>query len=93
VFPSLWASLDELIKQGTVFSCDEVYIEIQKKTDDLAEWAKARKAAFHVPDNEVTSEMQDYGPVSQFCGDGWIAKSSGPVGCIGCSRLRGCCRN
>jgi len=57
VFPSLWACLDELIKKREVFSCEEVYIEVQKKTDELAAWVKDRKAAFLVPDENVTTEM------------------------------------
>lgn len=59
VFPTLWTALDDLIAKGTVFSCEEVYLEIQKKTDDLAGWAKARKSAFLVPDDHVTLEMQN----------------------------------
>jgi hypothetical protein len=43
VFPSLWTKLDELIAKGEIFSSEEVYVEIQRKDDDLHSWIKARK--------------------------------------------------
>jgi len=43
VFPSLWAKLDSLIEQGEVISSEEVYVELERKSDDLHDWIKARK--------------------------------------------------
>lgn len=43
VFPSLWAKLDELIAAGEIVSSEEVYVELERKADDLHDWVKARK--------------------------------------------------
>ena len=43
VFPSLWSKLDELIKNGEIISSEEVYIELERKSDELHDWVKARK--------------------------------------------------
>jgi hypothetical protein len=43
VFPSLWAKLDELIASGEIVSSEEVYVELERKADDLHDWVKARK--------------------------------------------------
>jgi hypothetical protein len=43
VFPSLWTKLDELVRAGEIISSEEVYIELQKKSDELHNWVQARK--------------------------------------------------
>lgn len=43
VFPTLWSRIDELIVRGEIFSSEEVYVEIERKADDLHDWIKARK--------------------------------------------------
>ncbi len=43
VFPSLWIKLEELIAQGEIISSDEVYVELEKKSDELHTWMKQRK--------------------------------------------------
>ena len=43
VFPSLWKNLDEHIASGAIKSSEEVYVEIEKKDDDLHAWIKDRK--------------------------------------------------
>lgn len=43
VFPSLWAKLDELIARGDIIASEEVYVELQRKSDDLHDWIKDRK--------------------------------------------------
>lgn len=43
VFPSLWTKLDELVAAGEVVSSEEVYVELERKADDLHDWVKARK--------------------------------------------------
>lgn len=58
VFPALWNRLHELISNRSVFSCEEVYLEIQAKDDALFEWVKTRKSAFLSPDDKVLAEMQ-----------------------------------
>jgi hypothetical protein len=43
VFPSLWTKLDALIAAGEIISSEEVYVELQRKADDLHDWIKDRK--------------------------------------------------
>src|SRR5260370_23627385 len=43
VFPSLWAKLDTTIDAGEIISSEEVYVELERKADDLHEWFKRRK--------------------------------------------------
>jgi len=43
VFPTLWSKLDEAIAAGTIVSSEEVYVEVEKKADDLHDWIKDRK--------------------------------------------------
>jgi len=46
VYPSVWASLEELIKKGFLISHKEVYKEISRKDNQLSEWAKNQKGFF-----------------------------------------------
>jgi hypothetical protein len=43
VFPTLWAKIDALITTGEIISSEEVYFELERKSDDLHDWVKARK--------------------------------------------------
>lgn len=43
VFPTLWAKVEALVSTGEIFSSEEVYVELQKKDDDIHDWVKARK--------------------------------------------------
>jgi hypothetical protein len=43
VFPSLWARLDAIISSGQIICTEEVYIELQRKDDDLHKWMMSRK--------------------------------------------------
>ena len=42
-FPKLWAEIDTLIDEGRLMASIEVYLELQKKDDEVCEWAKTRK--------------------------------------------------
>ena len=56
VFPSLWAKLDELIATGEIVSSEEVYVELERKADDLHDWVKARKQML-VPLSERVQQL------------------------------------
>ena len=43
VFPTLWAKIDALIRAGEIISSEEVYFELERKSDDLHDWIKSRK--------------------------------------------------
>lgn len=43
VFPTLWAKIEAQITIGEIISSEEVYFEVERKSDDLHDWLKARK--------------------------------------------------
>lgn len=53
VFPSLWAKLDALVTAGEIISSEEVYLELERKSDDLHDWLKARKQLLVPLDEEI----------------------------------------
>jgi hypothetical protein len=49
VYPSVWRSLEKLIKSGFLVSPKEVQKEINRKDNQLGEWAKKQKDFFKEP--------------------------------------------
>jgi hypothetical protein len=39
----LWRRVEIVIESGDIFSSEEVYVELQKKDDEIHDWMKARK--------------------------------------------------
>ena len=54
VFPTLWSKIEAVVAAGEIFSSEEVYVELQKKDDEIHDWMKARKEML-VP---LTEEIQ-----------------------------------
>lgn len=52
-FPSVWTTVGEGMADGRIVTPREVYREIKKKDDDVAEWADDRKDVFVDPSEEV----------------------------------------
>lgn len=53
VFPSLWEKLSEYITAGTVKFSEEVYVELEKKDDEIHDWLKGRKDGLVPIDEEI----------------------------------------
>jgi len=51
VFPSLWQNIEEHVTGSDIIASEEVYVEVQKKDDDLHEWMQQRKFML-IPANE-----------------------------------------
>jgi hypothetical protein len=51
VFPSLWQNVEQRVSGSDIIASEEVYVEVQKKDDDLHEWMKQRKFML-IPANE-----------------------------------------
>jgi hypothetical protein len=51
VFPSLWQNIEERVTGRDIIASEEVYVEVQKKDDDLHEWMQQRKFML-IPANE-----------------------------------------
>lgn len=58
VFPGLWDQLDALIADGHLRSTEEVLHELERKDDELFEWAKARPAFFVDIDDVIQRSVQ-----------------------------------
>jgi hypothetical protein len=52
VFPSLWDKLAECAANGVLRSSEEVYVELEKKSDGIHDWLKCRKDTVLVPIDE-----------------------------------------
>ena len=52
VFPAVWVRFDEAIDAGDLGGSEEVLLEIEKRDDEVHEWAKARKAKMFMPIDE-----------------------------------------
>lgn len=65
-FPSLWEKFNGLKQEGLLFSVREVYNEIEKKQDDLLEWAKNNKTLFLNPTSEELFFIREIFKVPHF---------------------------
>lgn len=43
VFPTLWTKIDALVQSGEIIASEEVYVELERKSDELHKWIQARK--------------------------------------------------
>ena len=57
VFPTLWGSIEVQITAGSIFSSEEVYVELAKKDDDLHKWIQARKHMLVAPDEAIQKRV------------------------------------
>src|SRR5207253_2053711 len=53
VFPTLWQRIEDQMTAGSIFSSEEVYVELAKKDDDLHKWIQARKQMLVAPDEAI----------------------------------------
>jgi hypothetical protein len=59
VFPLVWRRLEELIEQGRLIASSEVLLELERKDDDLAKWAKAHEKMFLPVDEAVQVPVKE----------------------------------
>lgn len=52
-FPNLWRRIEEVISDGRLIAPDEVFHELEKRDDEVTEWARGQSALFHPIDAEV----------------------------------------
>ena len=53
VFPTLWAKIDALVQSGEIISSEEVYLELERKSDELHSWIQGRKQMLIPLDEEI----------------------------------------
>ncbi len=56
VFPSLWDKLDGAIASRRIVCCEEVYIELERKDDELHKWIMARKHMLVMLDEAIQTK-------------------------------------
>lgn len=66
--PAFWDWLDEAGRAGRVFSIESVFNELTQGADELADWARARRANFFL--NADTTVLQGLQQVSQWANNG-----------------------
>lgn len=61
IAPGFWSLLDEMTAEGRIASNSLVYRELQRVKDDLAEWARERRASamFVEPDMDTQMAFQE----------------------------------
>ena len=59
VIPALWDKLAGLIADGTLIATEEVLYELQKKSDEVYEWAKAHGKMFLELDEETQTAVSE----------------------------------
>lgn len=57
VFPTLWDRMDASVANGTIFTCEEVFRELERKDDDVYQWVKARPAMIVPIDEDIQLEV------------------------------------
>ena len=53
IFPGIWDKVDNLINSNCLIASVEVFIELEKKDDEVFNWAKERRHMFHPIDRQV----------------------------------------
>lgn len=59
VFPSFWGQIEDAIARGVIVATDDVREELERKADDLWEWAKAQPALFIPMDAAVQQSARE----------------------------------
>lgn len=59
VFPHVWTKLDELIDQGVLIATEEVLYELERKDDDVCQWARQRGMMFMPTNEEIQESMKE----------------------------------
>lgn len=59
IMPDFWNILSEMIENNEIICCKDVYIELEKKDDDILDWCKERKEKFLELDEEVITCLQE----------------------------------
>jgi hypothetical protein len=59
VFPALWQRLETLVMSGDLAATEEVLRELERKDDEVCEWAKAREGLFVPIDEPIQVAVAD----------------------------------
>ncbi len=59
VFPSLWDKIDELVSSGILLASEEVLFELEKRDDEIFNWAKNKTDLFIPIDENIQKIVSD----------------------------------
>jgi hypothetical protein len=59
VFPALWARIETLIDEKIISATEEVLVELERKDDEIHEWALERKDMFVAIDEAIQDTVRD----------------------------------
>ena len=65
-FPSFWSKFDDMVDKNRIISTREVYIELEGRGDELANWCKRNKKLFSVPTNAEIEVVKQIFNVQHF---------------------------
>jgi hypothetical protein len=54
IFEPIWSVIEGLIEAGRLIAPDEVFAELDRRTDAIARWARDHRAMFRFPDSDIT---------------------------------------
>jgi hypothetical protein len=56
-FPGLWTKIEDLIQQGDLRATEEVLHELEKRDDEVLQWAKSQQGLFVPIDQAIQTEV------------------------------------
>lgn len=62
VFPTYWDRIDYLLKKGVLVASEEVLVELEKKDDEVHQWAMQRKQIFVPIDGQIQQAVRNILP-------------------------------
>lgn len=59
IFGTFWDRYEGLIESGEAVAIDEVFLELEKRDDELCRWARIRKKMFIAAEEDVQLALKD----------------------------------
>lgn len=59
VFPTLWDRIAQLVMQGDLVATEEVFVELEKKDDELLEWVRTHSQMIVPIDSHVQQAVRN----------------------------------
>lgn len=89
-FSSLWERIESLIENGTLRATEEVLYELEKKSDEVCEWARQQDELFVELDDETQLSVSDILSRHPKLIDTRANRSAADPFVIGLARVNGC---
>jgi hypothetical protein len=90
VFPKIWERVESLISEGRGISPEEVWKEINRRSDEMRQWAKSQSKLFVPLDLDQTVEATKILKTFARLVDTRRGRSRGDPFVVALAKLRGC---